>query len=73
MRTYLSASSSAGDNTFSLVELSKKIVKLDKPIYVGFTILDLSKLHMYDFHYNIMKPKYGENIQLLMTDTDSFV
>ena len=73
MRTYLSASSSAGDNTFSLVELSKKIVKLDKPIYAGFTILDLSKLHMYDFHYNIMKPKYGVNIQLLMTDTDSFV
>ena len=28
---------------------------------------------MYDFHYNIMKPKYGDNIQLLMTDTDSFV
>ena len=62
-----------GDNTFSIVELSKKIVKLDKQIYAGFTILDLSKLHMYDFHYNIMKPKYGENIQLLMTDTDSFV
>jgi hypothetical protein len=62
-----------GDNTFSLVELSKKIVKSDKPIYAGFTILDLSKLHLYDFHYNIMKPKYGDNIQLLMTDTDSFV
>ena len=62
-----------GDNTFSLVELSKKIVKLDKPIYAGFTTLDLSKLHMYDFHYNIMKPKYGDNIQLLMSDTDSFV
>ena len=62
-----------GDNTFSIVELRKKIVKLDKPIDDGFNILDLSKLHMYDFHYNIMKPKYGENIQLLMTDTDSFV
>lgn len=62
-----------GDDTFSLIELSKKIVKLDKPIYAGFTILDLSKLHMYDFHYNIMKPKYGDNIKLLMTDTDSFV
>ena len=31
------------------------------------------RTHMYDFHYNIMKPKYGDNIQLLMTDTDSFV
>ena len=28
---------------------------------------------MYDFHYNILEPKYGDNIQLLMTDTDSFV
>jgi hypothetical protein len=62
-----------GDNTFSLVELSKKIVKFDKPIYAGFTILDSSKLHMHDFRYNIMNPKYGDNIQLLMTDTDSFV
>lgn len=62
-----------GEDTFSLIELNKKIVKLDKPIYAGFTILDLSKLHMYDFHYNIMKPKYGDNIKLLMTDTDSFV
>jgi hypothetical protein len=51
------------DNSFSLVELSKNIVKLDKPIYAGFTMLDLSKLHMYDSHYNIMKLKYGDNIQ----------
>ena len=58
-----------GDNTFSLVELSKKIVKLDKPIYAGFTILDLSKLHMYDFHNTIMMPKYGDNIQLLTLAT----
>ena len=35
---------SIGDNTFSIVELSKKIVKLDKPIYAGFTTIDLSKL-----------------------------
>ena len=50
-----------------------KIVNLDKPIHSRFTILDLSKPLLYDFHYNIMKPKYGVNIQLLMTDTDSFV
>ena len=61
------------NNTFSIVELNQNTVKLDKPIYAGFTILDLSKLHMYDFHYNVMKPKYGDNIELLMTDTDSFV
>ena len=61
------------DKDFSIVQLSKTSVKLDKPIYAGFSILDLSKLHMYDFHYNVMKPKYGDKIELLMTDTDSFV
>lgn len=61
------------NKTFSIMNLSKTTVNLDKPIYAGFSILDLSKLHMYDFHYNVMKPKYGDKIQLLMTDTDSFV
>jgi hypothetical protein len=58
---------------FMLIKLDKKTVKLDKPIYAGFSILDLSKLHMFKFHYDVMKPKYGDNIQLLMTDTDSLV
>ena len=61
------------NKTLSIMSLSKTTVNLDKPIYAGFSILDLSKLHMYDFHYNVMKPKYGDKIQLLMTDTDSFV
>ena len=55
------------------MKLNKKTVQLNKPIYAGFSILELSKYHMYDFHYNIMKPRYNENIELLMTDTDSLV
>ena len=56
-----------------LMKLNKKTVQLNKPIYAGFSILELSKYHMYDFHYNTMKPRYNENIELLMTDTDSLV
>ena len=36
-------------------------------------ILDLSKQHMYRFYYDVMKPKYGDNIRMVYTDTDSFV
>ena len=47
-------------------------VHLNKPIYCGFTVLELSKRMMYDFHYNHMKVKYpGDRLKLLFTDTDS--
>ena len=52
------------------VSRSKTKVILDKPIIVGFSILELSKVLMYDFHYNIMKRKYGNELKLF-TDTDS--
>ena len=61
------------DKEMCVMEMSKNVVKLDKPIYAGFTILDLSKYLMYDFHYNTMKVKYDNKIELLMTDTDSLV
>ena len=55
------------------VEKQKPKLKLDKPIFIGMSILDLSKQHMYKFYYDVMKPKYGENIRIVYTDTDSFV
>ena len=55
------------------VEKIKTILKLNKPIYLGMSILDLSKHHMYSFYYDVLKVKYGKNIRLIYTDTDSYV
>ena len=49
----------------------KAIVKLYKPIAIGMCILDLSKLWMYDYHYNTIKKQYNDKASLLFTDTDS--
>ena len=46
---------------------------MNKPVYLGQAILDLSKLVMYEFHYDYMKPKYKDNLQLSYMDTDSLV
>ena len=55
------------------VEKQKAQLKFDKPIFIGMSILDLSKQHMYRFYYDVVKPKYGDNIRMVYTDTDSFV
>ncbi|CAC5381016.1 unnamed protein product [Mytilus coruscus] len=56
-----------------LVGVQNKQVNLilNKPIYAGQVILDLSKQLMYEFHYKVIKPMYGDNVNLLFTDTDS--
>ena len=54
-------------------EMGKVKVVMNKPVYLGQVILDLSKLIMYDFHYDYMLPKNGECIKLCYMDTDSFV
>ncbi|WP_353805899.1 hypothetical protein, partial [Acinetobacter baumannii] len=47
-------------------------VNLDKPVFMGMTILDLSKLLMFEFYYDYFKPKYPE-ARVLYTDTDSLI
>ena len=53
--------------------MGKTKVVMNKPVYLGQAILDLSKIVMYEFHYDYMKPKYGENLKLCYMDTDSLV
>ena len=51
-------------------EMKKTKVKMNKPIYLGLSILEISKILMYEFY---MKPKYGNDIKLCYMDTDSFI
>ena len=54
-----------------MVKAARGKIMLNKPIAVGFAILELSKLIMYQFYYDVMKHKYGAKCSLLFTDTDS--
>ena len=55
------------------VHMKKTSLTMNKPVYLGMCILELSKTLMFDFHYNYIKQKYGDNAKLLFTDTDSFL
>ena len=57
----------------SIIEMKKTKVKMNKPIYLDLSILEISKTLMYDFWYDYMKPKYNDNVKLCYTDTDSFI
>ena len=46
----------------------KTKIKMNKPIYLGFSILEVIKTLMYEFLYGYMKPKYGEKAKLCYTD-----
>jgi hypothetical protein len=61
------------DDNLSAVHFRKKSILFDKPIYVGDAVLDLSKLKMYESYYDVLQPRYGDNIELLAMDTDSFM
>ena len=57
----------------SIIEMKKTKVKMNKPIYLGLSILEISKILMYEFWYDSMKPKYNDNVRLCYMDTDSSV
>ena len=56
-----------------IMEMKKISVTMNKPIYLGQSILDISKTLMYEFWYGYIKPKYGKKAKLCYMDTDGFI
>ena len=56
----------------SIIEMKKTKVKMNKSIYLGLSILEISKILMYEFWHDYVKPKYNDNVRLCYMDTDSF-
>ena len=54
------------------IEMKKTKIKMNKPVYLGFSILEISKTLMYEFWYDYMKPKYGDNVKLCYMATDNY-
>ena len=63
------------DNNLAIIEMKKVKVKMNKPIYLGLSMLDISKITMYRFWYDYVKIKYEDRVRLRLCymDTDSFV
>ena len=57
----------------SIIEMKKTKLKMNKPIYLGLSILEISKILMYEFWYDYMKPKHNDNVRLCYMDRDSFI
>ena len=56
-----------------VMEMKKTEVKMNKPIYLGQAVLDISKTLMFEFWYDYLKPMYRDKIKLCYTVTDSFI
>ena len=61
------------DDNLAIIEMRKVKVKMNKPVYLGLSILDISKVTMYEFWYDYFKNKYDSKASLCYMDTDSFV
>lgn len=59
--------------TLVAIQFNRTSVLYDKPMYVGFSILDISKTVIYDFFYNFLKQQYHNKVSLLYSDTDSLI
>ena len=57
----------------SIIEMKKTKVKMNKPICLGLSILEISKILMYEFWYDYMKPKYDNKVKLCYMDADGFI
>ena len=55
------------------IEMKKNEILINKPVYLGLSILELSNISMYEFWCDYVKPKYDEKAKLCYTDTDSFI
>ena len=55
------------------IGMKKTPILMNKPVYLGFSILELSKILMYEFWYDYVKPKYGRKAKLYFIDTDSLI
>ena len=78
-RNYLVSESNYHTTTFFTehllaIQMKKKPgILMNKPVYLGLSILELSKILMYEFWYDYVKPKFGEKAKLCYMDTDSFI
>ena len=73
LRRLIASPAFARANIFDLaaIQVHKSRLVLNRPVFVGMSILDLSKHLMYDFYYNQLRGQYGDRCQLLYADTDS--
>ena len=54
-----------------IIEMKKTKIKMNKPISLGLSILEISKILMHEFWYDYMKPKYNDSVKLCYMDTDT--